>query len=96
MLLHEVTNELRNLIRSSVEREMTGIEDVDFGCRHVFAVSFWFTEIEREIVITPDYQQTRLIFTHPFLGESFEGNGFPRDRQVTLRFSSLGVFVGKN
>jgi hypothetical protein len=29
-------------------------------------------------------------------GESFEGNGFPRDRQVTLRFSSLGVFDGKN
>jgi hypothetical protein len=30
LLLHEVTNELCNLIHSSVEREMTGIEDVAF------------------------------------------------------------------
>ena len=67
LLLHEITNELRDLIRSSVEREMTGIEDVDFGFRHIFAVSFWFTEIEREIVLTPDYQQTRLLLAHPRL-----------------------------
>jgi hypothetical protein len=39
LLLHEVTNELRNLIRSDVEREMASIEDVDFGFRHIFTVT---------------------------------------------------------
>ena len=52
--LHEVTNELRNLICGGVEREMTSIEDVDIGFRHIFAVTFRFSEIEREIVLTPD------------------------------------------
>ena len=51
LLLHEVTNELRNLIRSSIEREMTGIEDVDFGLRHVRAIASPAPKIERQIVL---------------------------------------------
>ena len=57
MLLHEVTNELRNLIRSGVECEMASIEDVDFGFRHIFAVAFRLAEIEREIVLAPEDQK---------------------------------------
>src|SRR6476660_8567675 len=65
--LHEVTNELRNLICGGVEREMTSIEDVDIGFRHIFAVTFRFSEIEREIVLTPDHEQTWLTLLHPCL-----------------------------
>src|SRR4029077_2242589 len=46
---------------------MASIKDMDFSIRHIFAVSFWFTEIEREIVLTPDYQQARLFLAHPCL-----------------------------
>src|SRR2546423_14982561 len=46
---------------------MTGIEDVDFGLRHILSISFRLAEIEREIVLTPDYQQTRLFLAHPCL-----------------------------
>ena len=67
LLLHEVTNELRNLIRSGVECEMASIEDVDFGFRHIFAVTFRFSEIEREIVPTPNHEQTWLSLLHPCL-----------------------------
>ena len=52
LLLHEVRNELRNLIRSGVEREMASIEDVDFGFRHIFAVTFRFSEIEPFLGLT--------------------------------------------
>src|SRR6202030_2088276 len=43
------------------------IEDEDFGVRHILSVSFRLAEIEREIVLTPDYQQTRLLLAHPCL-----------------------------
>src|SRR3954462_12846694 len=67
LLLHKITNELRNLIRSGVEREMARIEDVDFGFRHIFVVTFRFSEIEREIVLTPNHEQTWLGLLHPCL-----------------------------
>src|ERR1700759_2876512 len=46
---------------------MTGIKDVDFGLRHIVSVSFRLAEIEGEIVLTPDYEQTRLLLAHPGL-----------------------------
>jgi len=48
-LLDEVPNELRNLIRCRIKREMAGIEDVDFGFRDILAVAFRLAEVEREI-----------------------------------------------
>jgi hypothetical protein len=45
-LLHEAPDELRNLIRCGIEREMARIEDVDFGFRHVLAVAFRLPKVE--------------------------------------------------
>jgi len=61
LLFYEGPDELRNVIRCGIEREMTGIENVDFGLRHVLPVTFRLTGIEREIVLTPDYEQARLL-----------------------------------
>jgi hypothetical protein len=33
--IHEITNELRDAVRSGIEREMISIENVEFGRRHV-------------------------------------------------------------
>jgi hypothetical protein len=38
LLLHEVTNELRNLIRGGIECEMASIEEVNIGFRRILAV----------------------------------------------------------
>ena len=55
-LLHEVPDELGNLICYCIEREMARLEDVDFGLGHVLAVAFRFAEVERKIILTPDHQ----------------------------------------
>ena len=46
-LLHEVPNKLRDLIGGGIEREMAGIENVYFSLRHILAIAFRFTEVER-------------------------------------------------
>ena len=46
-LFHEVPDELRNLIGSGVEREMSGFEDMDFGFGHIAQVGLWFREFKR-------------------------------------------------
>src|SRR3984893_1072871 len=66
-LLHEAPDKLRNLIRCSIEREMARIEDVDLGLRYVLAVAFRLPKVEREIVLTPNHQQPRLLLAHPCL-----------------------------
>lgn len=38
LLLHETPDELRDLIRGRIEREVARIEHVDFGRRHVAAI----------------------------------------------------------
>jgi len=53
-LLHEAPDELRDLIRSGIEREMTGIEDVDFSLRHVAAISLRFRKLEGQVVFAPE------------------------------------------
>jgi hypothetical protein len=53
-LLHEATNELGNLIRRGIEREVTRIEDVDFGLRHVSAIGLRFRKLERQVVFAPE------------------------------------------
>jgi len=49
-LCHEASDELRNLIRGGIEREMARIEDVDCGLRHIPAIGFRFREVERQII----------------------------------------------
>jgi hypothetical protein len=53
-LLHEATNELGNLIRRGIEREVTRIENVDFGLRHVSAIGLRFRKLERQVVFAPE------------------------------------------
>src|SRR5260370_3621862 len=52
-LLHEAPDKLRNLICCGIEREMAGIEDVDFALRNVFALAFRFAAIQRELILHP-------------------------------------------
>ena len=51
-LLHESPDELRNLIRSGIEREMARIEDVDFSLRHVAAIGLPFRKLKGQVVPT--------------------------------------------
>jgi len=89
LLLHKVTNELHNLIRSRVEREEASIEDVDFGFQHIVAVTFRFSEIEREVDLTLNHEQTWLSLLHPC---HLQGRGTSRRRIVG---ASLGPPLDK-
>src|SRR5580658_10852458 len=66
-LLHEISNELRNLIGGGIEREMPSIDDVHFGLRHVAAIGFRLRWIERKLILAPDHEQARLLLAHPRL-----------------------------
>src|SRR5579864_5255186 len=63
----KVPDQLGNPIRSGVQSEMASINDVDFSLRHVAAIGLRFRGVERELILAPDNQQTRLIFAHPGL-----------------------------
>src|SRR6266851_5661789 len=56
-----------DLICSSVQCEMTGVENVNFSFRYILAVAFRLAQIEREVILAPDHQQARLLFAHPCL-----------------------------
>src|ERR1700674_4330704 len=43
---NELPNEPGNLLRHGIEREMTRIEDVDFGFRHVSAIGLGLRKLE--------------------------------------------------
>ena len=46
---------------------MTGVENVNFSVRNVLAVAFRLAGIEREVILTPDHEQARLLLAHPCL-----------------------------
>src|SRR6266853_156185 len=64
---HKAPHKLRNLICCGIEREMTCIEDVDFGLWHVPAIGVRFRKLERQIVFAPEDQKPRLLLAHPSL-----------------------------
>jgi len=64
---HESPNKFRDFVCFGIEREMSGIEHVHFRLRHVFAITFRFAGIEREIVPAPDDEKLRLRLLHPRL-----------------------------
>src|SRR3981081_2427317 len=66
-LLHEAPDDLRDLIRCGIEREMTRIEDMDFGVRHVPAISLRFRKLERQVVFAPEIEKPSLLLAHPSL-----------------------------
>src|SRR5437762_11666271 len=40
---------------------------MNFSARNLRAVAFRLSKIEREVVLTPNHQQARLLFAHPCL-----------------------------
>src|SRR4029077_11893963 len=46
---------------------MACVKNVDFSFRYVLTIAFRLTGIEREIVLTPNHEETRLSFLHPCL-----------------------------
>src|SRR5580700_638100 len=46
---------------------MTGVENVNLSLRYIPAIGFRLREVERKIILAPDYQQARLLFAHPCL-----------------------------
>jgi hypothetical protein len=40
---------------------------MNFSVWYILSVALWFARVEREIVLTPDYQQARLLLAHPGL-----------------------------
>jgi len=56
-LLHEAPDELRNLIRCGIEREMARIEDVDLGLRQVAAIGLrdeWLADVCDDAALLAD------------------------------------------
>ena len=64
---HELTDERRNFISLRIQREVAGVEHVNFGIRDILAVAFRLSEIEREIMLAPEDQKLRLRLLHPRL-----------------------------
>src|SRR6266851_3498686 len=56
-----------DLICSSVQCEMTRVENVNFSVRYILAIALRFAGIEREVILAPDHQQARLLGAHPCL-----------------------------
>src|SRR6266496_1518383 len=46
---------------------MTCVENVHFGLRHVLALAFRLSGVEREIILPPNDEQSRLLLAHPCL-----------------------------
>ena len=65
--LHEIMHQRRNLIGFRVEREVAGVENVNLGVGHILPVALRLAEIERQVMLAPDHQQTRLLLAHPGL-----------------------------
>jgi len=65
---HEAPNELRNFIRRGIEREMAPVDDVDFGLRHIPAISLrlrgiiFITAHKDEVVRRRAFQQGAVEF----------------------------------
>src|SRR6266404_1040897 len=64
---YKASHQCSDFIRSRVQRKVSGVENVHFGFRSVLAIAFGFTEIEGQIVLTPDHQEPRLFLAHPRL-----------------------------
>src|SRR5882724_2152697 len=67
LYLHELTCQRRNIIRCRIQREMTTIDNVDFGIGHISPVRFRLRGVKRCLVLAPNHQEARLLLTHPSL-----------------------------
>src|SRR5579871_111154 len=62
---NESLHQCGHLIGGGVHCEMTAVDNVNFGIRHILAVAFRLAGIERSLVPAPDHQQSRLLLAHP-------------------------------
>src|SRR5260370_35327367 len=67
LLLHELAYQRRNILRCRIQREMTTIDNVDFGTGHISPVRFRLRGVKRCLVLAPNHQQARLLLTNPSL-----------------------------
>src|SRR5581483_9156906 len=63
----EAVNQASNFIGCRIQREVTTIDDMHLCLRDIAAERFRFGSIEREFILSPENEQARLSFTHPFL-----------------------------
>jgi hypothetical protein len=63
----EAVNQVGNFICCRIQREVTAIDSMHLRLRYIAAERFRFGIIEREFVLSPNNEQVRLGFTHPFL-----------------------------
>src|ERR1700733_1345647 len=60
-------DEICDLIGSGVQGKMPSINDMHFGFRYVPAIGLRLRWVERELVLSPNHQQSRLLLAHPSL-----------------------------
>src|SRR5277367_4759240 len=65
--LKEVPYEGSYLLRLIVQREVAGIENMNFRIGHVPPVRIGFRDLERRIVLAPHNQSRRLVLLEPCL-----------------------------
>src|SRR5437899_990159 len=64
---YKASHQCGDFIRSRIQGKVAGVEYVYFGFGNVLAIAFGFTEIEGQIVLTPDHQEPGLFLAHPRL-----------------------------
>src|SRR5579864_3251812 len=63
----EAPDQFGDPIGTRLQCEMTGVENANVSARHIPAIGFRLRAVEREIILTPDHQQARLLLAHPRL-----------------------------
>ena len=63
----EASYQCGDFVGRRVQREMPGVENVNFGVRHIPAIGFGLGGSERKVVLPPDHEQARLLLAHPRL-----------------------------
>lgn len=74
MRLEKSTRELGYLIACFVESEVTGVEQMHFGRRHVVLIGGRACRREGRIVLSPDDEDRRLLLTKPRLPFRIRGD----------------------
>src|SRR6266446_6264682 len=66
--LHELTYyKRRNFVCLGIKGEVSCVENVNLSVRYIPAIGLRLREFEREVILTPNHQQSRLPFAHPCL-----------------------------
>ena len=67
MKADKVPHQHSDLIGSRVQREITGLKNVDLSVRRVLAVAFGLAQVKRVDRFSPDHEQAWLLLAHPCL-----------------------------